>query len=118
MRPSSSIEATRRLSAQLSFGRTGAFAPESVPVVKRSLVHAECEPSRSVVSSRTVPRPCRQPVTLLRDGDGPSFFLALVGRRALLALAYRSSETTDGMILFYTPELIQKLDHILRDLDR
>ena len=50
--------------------------------------------------------------SLTHQGKHESIQLSLVGNRTILATIFDSEETTIGMVMFYTKELVEKLQTI------
>ncbi|RMG08506.1 MAG: hypothetical protein D6731_21890 [Planctomycetota bacterium] len=54
--------------------------------------------------------------SLTHQGKHESIQLSLVGNRTILATIFDSEETTIGMVMFYTKELVEKLQSIFEGI--
>ena len=54
--------------------------------------------------------------SLTHQGKHESIQLSLIGQRTILATIFDSQETTIGMVMFYTKELVEKLAVIFDDI--
>lgn len=54
--------------------------------------------------------------SLTHQGKHESIQLSLVGSRTILATIFDSEETTIGMVMFYTKELVEKLETVFYDI--
>jgi predicted regulator of Ras-like GTPase activity (Roadblock/LC7/MglB family) len=54
--------------------------------------------------------------SLTHQGKHESIQLSLVGQRTILATIFDSEETTIGMVMFYTKELVEKLQGIFEGI--
>ena len=54
--------------------------------------------------------------SLTHQGKHESIQLSLVGNRTILATIFDSEETTIGMVMFYTKELVEKLQGIFEEI--
>lgn len=54
--------------------------------------------------------------SLTHQGKHESIQLSLVGERTILATIFDSEETTIGMVMFYTKELVEKLSLIFHEI--
>ena len=54
--------------------------------------------------------------SLTHQGKHESIQLSLVGTRTILATIFDSEETTIGMVMFYTKELVEKLETVFDEI--
>src|SRR5690606_27249999 len=54
--------------------------------------------------------------SLTHQGKHESIQLSLVGNRTILATIFDSEETTIGMVMFYTKELVEKLQGVFEEI--
>ena len=54
--------------------------------------------------------------SLTHQGKHESIQLSIVGERTILATIFDSEETTIGMVMFYTKELVEKLNGIFNEI--
>jgi predicted regulator of Ras-like GTPase activity (Roadblock/LC7/MglB family) len=54
--------------------------------------------------------------SLTHQGKHESIQLSIVGDRTILATIFDSEETTIGMVMFYTKELVEKLNTIFNEI--
>ena len=53
---------------------------------------------------------------LYHQGKSDNIQLSIVGDRTILATIFDSEETTIGMVMFYTKELVEKLNGIFNEI--